>query len=135
MKKIFSTKYSTGAFNFAMLLLRVGTGILVASHGYSKLVHFSTIKNHFMNFIGLGTTVSLALTVFAEFFCSIFLILGVFTRLATIPIIVVMSVVLISVTHGDIFGNGERATFYLTALLTILFCGPGKISVDGMAGK
>ncbi len=135
MKRILSTKYSTGAFNFAMLLLRVGTGILVASHGYSKLVHFNTMKNHFMNFMGLGFTVSLALTVFAEFFCSIFLILGLFTRLATIPIIIVMSVVLISVTHGDIFGDGEKAALYLTSLITILFCGPGRISVDGMVGK
>jgi putative oxidoreductase len=135
MKKIFSTKYSNGAFNFGMLILRVGTGILVASHGYNKLVHFSTVKTHFMNFMGLGSTTSLVLTVFAEFFCSIFLILGLFTRAATIPIIVVMCVVVFSVTHGQIFGNGEKAAIYLAALLTILFCGPGRISVDGMIGK
>ncbi len=135
MKKIFSTKYSTGAFNFGMLILRLGVGILVASHGYNKLVHFSTAKAHFMNFMGLGSTTSLALAVFAEFFCSIFLILGLFTRLATIPIIIVMAVVVFSVTHGNIFGDGEKAAMYLAALITILFCGPGRISVDGMVAK
>lgn len=135
MSKILSTKYSTGAFNFAMLLLRLGVGILVASHGYSKLVHFSSMKLHFMNFMGLGSTISLALVVFAEFFCSMFLILGLFTRLAVIPIIIVMLVALFKVHTADFFGEGEKATIYLAASLVILLCGPGKISVDGMIGK
>lgn len=135
MRRILSTKYSTGAFNFGMLILRLSVGVLLASHGFSKLVHFSTMKNHFINFMGMGSTVSLALVVFAEFFCSIFLILGLFTRLACIPIIIVMCVVVFMATHGDVFGEGERAVIYLAATLTILFCGPGKISVDGMIGK
>ncbi len=135
MRKILSTKYSAGAFNLAMLVLRLGVGVLVASHGYNKLVHFTETKYHFMNFLGLGSTVSLALVVFAEFFCSIFLILGLFTRLAVIPIIIVLVVALFKVHIGDIFGEGEKATMYLVASLAILLCGPGKVSVDGMIGK
>ncbi len=135
MSKFLSTKYSTGAFNFAMFILRVTTGVLVASHGYNKLIHFNSMKNHFMNFIGLGATVSLALVVFAEFFCAIFLILGLFTRFAVIPIIIEMCVIMFITTHGQIFGEGEKGAIYLAATLTILLCGPGKISVDGMIGK
>ena len=135
MRRIISTKYSTGAFNFAMFILRVSTGVLMASHGFGKLVHFSTMKNHFMNFMGMGSTASLALVVFAEFFCSIFLILGLFTRLACIPIIIEMAVIVFMVTHGNVFCEGERAALYLSATLTLLFLGPGKISVDGMIGK
>ena len=88
-----------------------------------------------MNFMGLGTTVSLALVVFAEFFCSIFLILGLFTRLAVIPIMIEMAVALFKVHNGDLFDAGERATIYLVCTLVILLCGPGKISIDGMIGK
>lgn len=135
MKKILSTKYSAGAFNLAMLILRLGLGVLVANHGYSKLVHFSTMKNHFMNFLGLGSTISLALVVFAEFFCSIFVILGLFTRVVIIPIVVVMSVVVFVATHGEILGQGEKGAIYLACALAILLCGPGKISVDGAIGK
>jgi putative oxidoreductase len=135
MRRILSVKYSAGAFNLAMLILRLGLGILVASHGYDKLVHFSSMKSHFINFIGLGSTVSLALVVFAEFFCSIFLILGLFTRLAVVPIIIVMLVALFKVHNGQIFGDGEKESIYLAAALVILLCGPGKISVDGMIGK
>lgn len=135
MRRILSTKYSAGAFNLAMLLLRLGVGVLVASHGYSKLIHFNETKGHFMNFLGMSPTVSLALVVFAEFFCSMFLILGLFTRLAVIPIIIVMLVALFKAHNGQLFAEGEKAAIYLAGSLAILLCGPGKISVDGMIGK
>ncbi|MEO6290215.1 MAG: DoxX family protein [Ginsengibacter sp.] len=135
MRRLLSTKYSTGSFNFAMLLLRLGTGLLIASHGYDKLVHFDKVKLHFMNFLGIGSTLTLMLVVFAELFCSIFLILGLFTRLALIPIIVEMAVALFKVHHGHLFADGEKAAIYLACTLVILLCGPGKISVDGMIGK
>lgn len=135
MSKLLSTKYSTGAFNIGMLILRLGIGILLASHGFDKLTHFNTFKPHFINFMGLGQTVSLSLNIFAEFFCSIFLILGLFTRLACIPILIVMLVVIFKVNEGNIFGHGETPALYFAATLALLFCGPGKISVDGIAGK
>ena len=135
MSKLLSTKYSTGAFNLGMLALRLGIGVLLASHGFDKLTHFTTIRPQFINFMGLGQTASLSLAIFAEFFCSIFLILGLFTRFACIPILILMLVILVKVTHGDIFGDGEKASLYFVATLALLFCGPGKISMDGMIGK
>src|SRR5688572_23535543 len=110
MKKLFSTKYSAGAFNAAMLFLRVGVGALMMTHGYDKLVKFSEYKGDFMNFMGLGSTTSLALVVFSEFFCSILLILGLFTRLATIPLLITMGVIIYKVAEMDVFARGELAT-------------------------
>src|SRR5258705_9828900 len=104
MSKLLSTKYSTGAFNLGMLVLRLGIGVLLASHGFDKLTHFTTIRPQFINFMGLGQTASLSLAIFAEFFCSIFLILGLFTRFACIPILILMMVILVKVTHGNVFG-------------------------------
>lgn len=135
MSKFLSTKYSAGAFNLGMLILRVVLGLLIASHGYAKLVKFSSLRYKFMNFMHLGSTTSLSLVIFAEFFCSIFLILGLFTRFASVFIIIVMSVVVFVASHGDIFNQGERGAIYLAAAIMILLCGPGKISVDGMIGK
>ena len=135
MKKFLSTKYSSGGFSFSMLVLRVTLGVLLTSHGYDKLVHFSEMKGHFLNFIGLGPAISLALIIFAEFFCSLFIILGLFTRLAAIPIIIGMAVVVFMVTHGQILGPGERGAIYLAASIAVLFNGPGKISLDALLGK
>ena len=135
MSKFLSTKYSAGAFNFGMFILRVVLGILLASHGYDKLVAFKTLRYGFMNFFHLGSTLSLSLVIFAELFCSIFLILGLFTRFACIPIIIAMAVVVFVASNGQILGPGERGAIYLAASITILFCGPGRISVDAMIGK
>jgi putative oxidoreductase len=135
MKKLFSTKYSAGAFSTAMLFLRLGLGILIMHHGYGKLTHFSEIQNKFMNFLGLGTTVSLALVVFAEFFCALFLVLGLFTRLAVIPLLITMCVIVFKVQQGDVFGNAETAVLYGTGFLVLLLVGPGRVSIDSMIGK
>lgn len=135
MKKLLSSKYSAGAFSTAMLVLRLGMGVLMLMHGYGKLVHFAKYQNDFMNFLGIGSTMSLALVVFAEFFCSLFLILGLFTRLATIPLIIATCVMVFKVHKGEIFGDGEHAALYLIGYIVLLLVGPGKASVDGMIGK
>lgn len=135
MNRFLSTKYSAGGFNFGMLVLRVVLGLLLASHGYTKLVKFGEFKNKFINFMHMGSTLSLSLITFAELVCGILLILGLFTRFASIPIIIGMGVVVFVASNGQIFGSGERGMMYLAAAITVLFCGPGRISVDGMIGK
>lgn len=132
MRKFLSITYSQAAFNIAMLVLRLGGGALAMSHGYSKLVHFAEMKSKFMNFMGIGSTASLILVIFSEFFCSIFLIIGLFSRLVVIPLIISMSVALFKAHNSDVFGDGERAALYLSVFLALLLCGPGKVSVDGM---
>ena len=135
MKKLFSAKYSAGAVNGAMLLLRLGVGALMIHHGYDKLIHFSEYQDKFMDFMGMGKTLSLALVVFAEFFCSLFLILGLFTRLATIPLIILTCVIIFKVNEGQVFDKFENVPLYLLCFLVLLIMGPGRVSVDGMIGK
>jgi putative oxidoreductase len=135
MKKLFSTKYSAGAVNAALFLLRISVGVLMMNHGYNKLINFGTMHEKFMNFLGIGSTMSLALVVFAEFFCSLFLILGLFTRLAAIPLIITMCVALFKAHNSEIFGDGEKAALYLGCYVVLLLVGPGKASIDNLIGK
>jgi len=135
MKKLISTKYSAASFNVAMLILRVVLGLILVSHGYSKLVKFPGLKDKFMNFLQLGSTTSLVLIIFAEFFCGILIILGMFTRLAAIPIIIGMAVVFFVASNAHLFAEGERGGMYLAAAIALLLVGPGKVSVDGMMQK
>ena len=135
MKKLLSTKYSAGAFNTALLLLRLCLGLLMINHGYDKLIHFGDKHNTFMNFLGIGSTMSYALVVFAEFFCALFIIIGLFTRLSTIPLIITMGVALVKAHNGDVFDQGQVAALYLAGFICILLVGPGKASVDGLTGK
>ena len=136
MKKILSINYSAVAFNFSMLFLRVVFGVLIiVKHGYVKMMNFSTLQSQFYNFLGLGIKTSLMLSIFAEVFCALFIVLGLFTRLAAIPLVIVMLVAIFGVNTGKPLFESELAFLYVGAFLTILLCGPGRVSIDGMINK
>jgi putative oxidoreductase len=135
MKKLLSVSYRDWAFNMAMLILRLCTGVLIIPYGYDKLIHFAEKKGSFTNFMGIGSPLSLALVIFAEFFCGMLIVLGLFTRLAVIPLLISMSVVVFKVNQGNIFGKNEHAAFFLACFLVIFLCGPGKASADGLINK
>lgn len=129
-----STAYSSRAIDAAMLILRVSFGVTMAVHGYDKLVKFAEYKAGFMNFLGLGGPVSLSLTIFAELVCSLLLIVGLFTRLATIPLIITALVIVFIAGKGDIFGEAFHGFSYLLVYITILLIGPGRYSADAQFG-
>jgi len=136
MKKLFSIKTSDAAFTLATLLLRLGAGsLMLVNHGLDKLVHFSNKASRFSDPFDIGSTTSLALVVFAEFFCAAFIVLGLFTRVAVIPLIIGMGVALFYAHSGEFFGEGEDAGLYLICFLVILLLGPGKASLDRFVGK
>jgi len=136
MRKLFSTRTSDNAFSFAMLLLRLGAGsLMMINHGLDKLMHFAQKAPRFADPFHIGSTTSLSMVVFAEFFCAAFIVLGLFTRLAAIPLIIAMGVALFFAHKGQFYGQGEAAGLFLVCFLTILFAGPGKISLDRFIGK
>ena len=136
MKKLFSTGFTNGSINFSLLLLRVVFGgLLVTQHGWDKLMKFSTLRYSFPDPLHIGTTASLSLTVFAEVLCSLFVILGLLTRLAAIPLVITFGVVIFMVKAKAGIGESESAIMYLCAFLVILAAGPGKASVDRAMGK
>ena len=137
MKRLFSTRCSDSAFSFAMLVLRVGAGtLMLVKHGLDKLLHFGSLSHHFADPFHIGPTASLALAIFAEFFCAAFIVMGLFTRLAAIPLVINMTVALFYAHSGDFFGKGELAGLFLIVFFSLLFTGPGKISLDRfIAGK
>ena len=135
MKRLFSIKHSDNLASFALLILRVTMGGLMVPHGYSKLVNFASRSSNFSDPFHIGHAPSMALVIFAEFFCAVFVIMGVFTRLACIPIVIAMSVAVLYAHHGDIFGRGEHAALFLGGFLVLLLMGPGKVSMDRLIAK
>jgi len=135
MGKFFSTRYNAGAFNTGILILRLGAGILMANHGYTKLIHYNEMKTQFMGFIGLSPSIALGLVIFAELLCAILIALGLFTRLACIPLIISTTYALWKAHQWDVFGKGELVTLFLIVFVTLLFTGPGKVSVDNIISK
>ncbi len=136
MKRLNSIQYSDGFFNLSMLLIRISFGgLLLVNHGMDKLMKFAELQGRFYSFLGLGSKASLILAIFAEVFCSLFIILGLFTRITVIPLIILMLVAIFGVHSNQPFPQAELAVVYGVAFLVLLFCGPGRISVDGMMKK
>ena len=77
----------------------------------------------------------MSLVVFAEFFCSIALMVGFITRGAVIPLIITMFVAAFVIHGDDPFNKKELALLFLTAYSVILITGPGKYSLDRLMGR
>ena len=135
MKRLFSINYSDNGISFATLLLRLALGGLMIPHGYSKLINFASKSATFSDPFHIGHSTSMALVIFAEFFCGVFIVLGLLTRLAWVPLIIAMGVAVFQIHKGDFFGEAEKATLFLMGFLALLFTGPGKVSMDKLIGR
>ena len=98
-----------------------------------KLFNESPIQ--FADPFGMGPEFSLYLAVFAEVICALLLILGLFTRLASIPLIVTMLVAIFVVHIGDPFNKMEKAILYLIPYITLSITGSGRYSLDEILRK
>jgi len=134
MKRTFNTQINTNASNIWLLLSRIAIGAFMLTHGLPKLQMLMAGNAHFADPFGIGEVPSLALTVFAEFACAILLILGLATRLATIPLMITMLVAIFYAHATDPFGKKELAVIYLVIFLGFFILGPGKYSVDTFLG-
>lgn len=135
MKKLLSTNYSATAFNIALLFLRAGLGAVMIPRGYQKLIHFSDMRTRFLNFLGLGSTVSLSLAIFAETACALLLVLGLFTRFAALALVILTAVIVFKVNNGDVLGKAKDVLPLFLGFCTILLVGGGKYSIEGAMGK
>ena len=120
--------------DLALLLLRIACAFMLL-HGWGKFTDFSDGVADWPDPFHVGPAASKGLTVFAELFCTIFVVIGLFTRFALIPLIICMLVIIFIVHSGDPFGDKESAYIYLLMYLSVLLAGPGKYSVDRMLRK
>ena len=133
MKKIIS--YQSLHTDLALLLLRFILGGLLTYHGYAKLIAFHEILPHFKDLIGIGSKLSFILVIIAEFGCGILVLVGLYTRLATIPISITMFVAFFIAHGNDPFYMKELPFVFLLLSLVIFITGSGKISIDKLIQK
>lgn len=135
MKKLFSTKYTAGGFNMAVLLLRLTFGIVMVYYGYKLMTHFSENKTHGTSILGLSNEISLLLKIFIKLVCGLLIVLGLFSRLASLLVLLYMGYALYAQYHLDVFGSGTFAMVFFGGMFALLLLGPGKYSVDNAMGR
>lgn len=131
MKNTYSTNLNLPQVDIGILIFRLGISALMLTHGIPKLIKFfGNEEIAFADPLGLGQVVTFTLAVFAEFVCSLLVIIGLGTRLAVIPLIATMAVAALIVHVPDGFGSQELPLLYLTGYVLLFFTGSGKYSLD-----
>lgn len=122
----------TRSADLVLLLLRLAFGWqMLAFHGWGKAAKLlSGDPTAFADPFGFGPVPSLVLTVFAEGLCAFLLVIGLFTRWATVPLIITMVVAVFIVHQGDPWRDRELGLLYLSGYLAIAVFGPGQYSLD-----
>jgi putative oxidoreductase len=135
MKRLLSTACSETSFNIAAFIIRVTFGLLLlVNYGIDKLQNFARYRLSFGDPFHIGHMPSLMLVLFAEVFCTVFIVLGLFTRIMAIPVVINFAVVVFLVNKS--YGRpAEAGVFFFVAFLSVLLMGPGKYSIDGAMGK
>lgn len=136
MKKLFNVNPSSANTDAVLLVTRIAVAALMLSHGLPKLLMLlSGDPVQFPAVFGLSPELSLGLAVFAEVICSIFILVGLGTRFAVIPLIVTMLVAALHIHAVDPFGKKELGLLYALIYFTLLAVGSGRFSIDYILQK
>lgn len=130
-----STAIDKNRTDIALLALRLIGGGFMLTHGLPKLQKVLAGDFGFADPIGIGPTMSLILTVGAEFFGALLVVFGLGTRLISIPLMITMLVAAFIVHAGDPFGKQEFPLLYFVIYLALFLMGSGRFSLDAMFGK
>jgi len=116
--------------NLVALILRLSGGGLMLTHGIPKLMKVIGGNFAFADPIGIGTTASLLLTVFAEVICAVCLIIGFKTKWVSVPLMITMLVAVFVVHLSDPLGKKEMGLLYFSIYLSTFLLGGGRYAVS-----
>jgi putative oxidoreductase len=118
-------------------MARVAIGVVFAGTGWGKLHNLDKITAFFADLGIPAPGFNAVLASSAELICGVLILAGLLTRLASIPLIVVMGVAILTAKRGDIGGVsdllGFTETLYIVLLSWLATAGPGPLSLDRLA--
>ena len=113
--------------NAGLFFLRLtGCLLLLYVHGLPKVFHFSEELTRIEDPFGLGPWMSLLPAIVAEVICPLFILLGLFTRIACLPIIGVLLVAMLFVHPDWSIAEGQFGWLLLIIFTTLAITGPGQ---------
>ena len=121
--------------DLGLLAVRLLAGGMMLTHGIPKIDRlFGEGPVKFADPFGLGPEISLVLVIFAEVACSLLVMVGFKTRLATIPLLITMLVAAFYIHGADPFGEKELPLLFFTLFVSLLVSGPGNYTINRWIG-
>ncbi|NCN26791.1 DoxX family protein [bacterium] len=117
------------------ILRVVPAAFMLFSHGLGKLQSYTEMKDSFPDPLGIGSHLSLLCTIGTEVGCAALIMLGLFSRLASLPLAFTMAIAAFVVHSADPFAKKEFALIYMVIFLAGYFMGPGRFSIDYIVRK
>lgn len=130
-QKIFSSESSFLSKDYSLFFFRVLVSLtMINTHGMKKLLNFEDTIQHIPDPMGIGGEISTVVAIIANIVAPLFVILGLGTRLATLPILSVTLMGFFIVHGNDPWAVRDVPLMYSLAYLLIFFMGAGKYSLD-----
>lgn len=129
---LFSSGTTTTGVDLAALVMRLAAaGSLIGAHGLFKFQRvISGEEIQFLDPMGIGDVATFHVAMVIEFICAALVVLGLFTRAALIPLILMMTTIVLKVHGADPFGKQELPLLYLVIFFALFLLGPGRYSLD-----
>ncbi len=132
-----STKDHPVVNNIIMLLVRVFVSItMIILHGLPKLEKLMAGGEiQFYNFMGMGAKFTLIIAILLELIGAFLIMIGLFTRAASLFLMIIMAVAAFGFHYADPFSVKESSLLFLSIFTLIFAFGPRQFSIDSMISK
>lgn len=107
-----------------------GAALLLWVHGLPKLLHWQHELANIEDPLHLGGSVTLACALVAEVVCPVLVAIGLFTRLASLPVLFLLLVSMVLVHPDWTIADGQFGWLLIIVFGTLALGGGGRFSVD-----
>ena len=136
-KNVFVYMSTHSYSNMSRLFLRLFVGVMLLQLGVNQMSQFDNLSS-VTGVLGMSGSTTVSVMIVLELVCSMLIVLGLFTRFAILPLLVIMGMAAYRLV-GNEAAYGEVLFGMMPEMLPLLFCGvlvflgisgPGKISLD-----
>ena len=121
------------------LLVRLFVGYFFLETGWGKIHNLDTFAERFAEWGIPAPAFNAALSAWTEFLGGLLIVLGLFTRLVSIPLFINMLVAVLAVRLKKVGGLDDFVELdeplYALSFLWLFFSGPGWVSLDHLLGR
>jgi putative oxidoreductase len=125
--------------SLALLFARLGVGLVFVSTGWGKVHNIPKVIEFFRSLGIPAAELQAPFVAYTELLCGAAIVIGLLTRLASIPLVVSMVVAIATAKKNDLHGLFDLVGFdeftYIVLLVVIAVLGPGTIAVDSILAK